>query len=207
MDAAILAALVLCAAPALAAAPAPAPAPASASAQQPGTPSAADQQPNPGSEDGVTPYAVNDFDEATKADQARMEQDLKETAKRLDRQYDSQKELETRQMKEKFDFLRKQRDERIAFERGEIDAWKAFVVKLRAVEPAERGAEKLTFDQRSMERRQRFDEAARAKNKDFLDGAQRERDQYWAKLQQENNEAARQQQEHATTWGKPSKKP
>jgi hypothetical protein len=199
MNAALFLAAILCAPLVLAADPAPAPPPPGGSAIVP----ASDQQPNPGT-DGVTPYALKDFDEVVKADQKRMEADLKDTLKELDAKYEAQKDLETRQMKAKFDFLKKIRDERAAFERGEIDVWKAFVEKLRAVEPAERGAEKLLFDQKSMERRHAREEDILARNKEFLAKQQTERDQFWAQVQKDNNESARLQQEHATKWGKPS---
>jgi hypothetical protein len=203
-------ALLVCAAPVFAADPSPAPAaPAAASAANGGDANvpAKDQQPNPGSDGGVTPYALKDFDEVVKNDEKRMEADLKETLKQVDAQYQAQKDLESRQLKEKFEFLKKQRDERAAFERGEIEAWKKFVVTLKAVEPAERGAEKLQFDQKSMERRHKNDDEAVVRNREFIEKQQRERDAFWAEVQKQNNENSRLQQEHATQWGKTSKAP
>lgn len=168
---------------------------------------AADQMPNPGSDGGVTPYALKDFDEVIKTDQKRMEADLKDTLKQLDAQYEAQKALESRQLKDKFDFLKKIRDDRAAFERSEIDAWRKFAETLRAVEPAERGTEKLQYDQKAMERRHKNEEASVVKNREFMEAQQRERDQFWAQVQKDNNEIARLQQEHATKWGKTPKAP
>lgn len=202
MTEALLAALLSCAAPARAAAPAPVPAPPAQN--QPGDPVVpdADRQPNPGSDGGVTPYALKDFDAVIKADQARMEANLKMTLKQIDTQFETQRDLETRQLKAKFEFLKKLRDERAAFERAEIEDWKKFAAALRSVEPAERGTEKLQYDQKDMERRRKRDDAVMAQNKEFLEKQQRERDQYWIGVQKENDESSRRQQEHATEWGK-----
>jgi len=201
MTTALLLSLTLGAAPAAAAADA-APAPAAAAPQD--VPDK-DRQPNPGTPDGgVTPYALKDFDETVKGDLKAMEADAKENLRAFDAQNAAQEELETRQLKKKFEFQRKLRDERAAFEKAMIDDWKKFVEKLRATEPAERGTEKIAYDQRAMERRRKYDDELTAKNKDFIEKQQRERDEFWRKLQQDNSERTRQQQEHAPKWGKPS---
>lgn len=208
MNAALLLSAALAAAPATAAAPEPAAAPSASPAPAPYAAPAADavpekdRQPNAGTDGGATPFGLKSFDEAVKAELKSLEADAKETIRQIDAQYDAQKDMETRQLKEKFELLRRLRDERAAFERDTIDGWKKFVEKLRAVEPAERGTEKLIYDQKVMERRHKLDDEQTAKNKEFMDKQQRERDQFWTKLQQENNERARVQTEHATKWGK-----
>lgn len=212
MNAALIAALTLCAASASAAAPAKdktASTPAAAADGQPGSDAVpvSDQQPNPGADAGVTPYALKDLDAVIKADQARMEDDLKLTLKQLDAQYEAQKDLESRQLKEKFAFLRKLRDQRADFEREEIKVWRKFAEGLRGVEPAERGTEKVRFDQEALERRNKNNTASVEANKEFMDKQQRERDEFWSKIQEENNATARRQLEHATQWGKPAPKP
>ena len=203
MNPSLLLALSLSALPAVAADLPPPPPAAAKTGSEPNVP-LADQQPNPGSDGGVTPYALKDLDAVLKEDQKRLEADLRDAVKMLDAQYEAQKDLESRQLKAKFDFLKKIRDERVSFEHAQIDEWRKFGEKLRAVEPAERGTEKLVFDQKSLELRHKFEVDAQAKNKEFMEKQQVERDQFWAKLQKENNEAALRQQEHATKWGKPS---
>lgn len=202
MTAALLLTVAVAAAaavPARAADKAPAAAPAAPSA---GDVPDKDRMPNPGSDGGVTPYALKDLDDVIKADQKRMEAELKDSLRAVDAQYDAQKELEGRQFKEKFDYLRKLRDERAEFERSLIDDWRKFAESLRSVEPAERGTEKLAYDQKVMERRHKFDDEQIAKNKDLMEKQQRDRDAFWRKVQQDNNERARQQTENATKWGK-----
>jgi hypothetical protein len=200
-------ALALAAAPVLAAGEAAAPKPGTPLPTSPSNNNAPDvpekdTMPNPGSDGGVTPYALKDFDEVIKADLKRLENDSQETLKSIDAQYEAQKALESGQLKEKFEFLKKLRDERAAFERSLIDDWKKFAEKLRATEPAERGTEKLAFDQKSMERRHKFEDEQLAKNKEFMEKQQRDRDAFWVKTQKDNNERSRQQLENATKWGK-----
>jgi hypothetical protein len=153
---------------------------------------------------GVTPYGLKDFDEVAKQDLKQMESDLKATVRALDDQYDEQADMESGQMKARLKFLRGIRDERVRFEKDEIGRWKTFVEHLRKVEPAERGTEKMTFDQDAADRRGKLDEKIQAENVAFREKQNAERDAFWKKVQKENFERQRLQQEHATKWGKPS---
>jgi hypothetical protein len=157
---------------------------------------AKDQQPKPGTDNIGSAYAMDNFEEVLAAEQKQRESELNDALKGREFQYNAQKDLETRQMKEKFEFLRKRVDERKAFERAGFDDWKKFMEKLRTIPPAERNAAKLQFDRAAMDGRHKQEDDSQKLVSQFMEKQQHERDDYWVKIQKENDDRERQQQEH-----------
>ncbi len=161
---------------------------------------AADQQPN---DAGVQPYGLKNFDEMLKADLKQMKDDLKLTTRAYDDEYDARRKLETSQFKAKLKFLRRIYDEKIDFQKEEVGRWKGFVETLRTVEPAERGTQKVLFDQAALARHADFEKKIQTESKDFMDAQNQERDQFWAGVQEKNKKREIEAREHMNRWGAP----
>jgi hypothetical protein len=196
---------------ALAAAPAFADPPSTAPADAPGTGSSAvpakDQMPKPGTDNIGAAYGMDNFDEVIAAETKQRESELNDALKGREFQYNAQKDLETRQLKDKLDFLRKRVDERKAFERAEFEDWKKFTEKMRALAPMDRNAAKLQHDRADMDARHKQDDESQKLVNQFMDKQQHERDDYWIKLHKENDDLERRQQEHAYRSTKASGSP
>ena len=176
-------------------------APAVSTAAASGSP--ADHQPAA----GVSTYAVENFEAAMKAEQKVMEADYTESLVNINAAYTAQKKMESRQFKERSAFLEKARDERRDYEKAALAEWKAFAAKLRKVEPADRGAERIAYDMTAAEARTKFNDAANAKSNVFNDAQNQERNAFWAQQQKDNETRARLHQERAALSSKPSSTP
>ncbi len=157
--------------------------------------------------DAASTYSAENFETALKAEQKVIEADAKEGLSDINAAFDAQKKMEARQFKERFAFLENIRDERIAYEKSALAEWKTFAAKLRAAEPADRGAERIAYETTASESRSKFNDAASAKSKVFNDAQNRERDAFWAQHQKDGEMRARAHQQRAAQSSVPSSMP